>query len=249
MKILVVCFYYQNIEPECEAGLKQLEKSKLHEYVILRAKSSSLVQARNKVIAAYLPQKFDKIITIDSDIEFSESTIEAGIAHGKEFVAFPYERKGEDLYECGVFGSEVGHIVERFPLTTKGLQEVRGYVGAGLNIYDAQVLLNMIDEELYPWYYMPVVKDDTDMYGLTVTGEDIGFCINLMKADVPIYVDFDMPVRHILRVDEETGIDSKTLRLEPVEIGLILKSIDELPRKLANPIYEKICKQVGKTDD
>lgn len=241
-KIFVIIPYYQNIEPECLAGIKELQLSQKYEYVIAKVKAASLVNARNFAAFQAVETGADWIVTIDSDIGFTEDDIIHCIKLGKDFVALPYKMKGFDFYECAEF-SKPGKagIQEKFPLTTKGIRKIKGYAGCGFHVFKTNMLKGM----KYPWYTLPIIEDEKSPMGMAIAGEDMGFCLNALESNINLYVDFDSPVTHIDREDEK-GVSDLNVRLTPLEVGYLLKAVDELPRKIANSLHDKISKQVGK---
>jgi len=236
MNILVCCPYYQRIEPECDAGLESLRKSTKHSYDILKGKGVELTQVRNKLL--WDVAKYEKVLTVDSDIGFVESDVDHLIALGSAFCALPYIIKAfPKFYEAGTL--DEGRIIARFSVDRKESCYV-GYVGAGMNLFDSAILEKME----YPYYRQEIIPTENGhLFEKETSGEDVGFCMNAARRGIKILVDFSRPVRHLARSDERQG-GEKALSLTPFEVGCVMKGLDELPRKLSNPIYDKIANQV-----
>jgi len=237
MKIMVCCSYYHRIEPECDAGLELLRKSTKHKYGIRKGKGVELTQVRNRLL--WDVEKYDKILTVDSDIGFTEADIDHLIALKSEFCALPYIIKNfPNMYEAGIL--DEGRIVERYSIERKEPCHV-GYVGAGFSLFDSVILKKME----YPYYRQEIIPtEEGHLFDKETSGEDVGFCMNAARHGIKILVDFSRPVRHLARSDERQG-GEKALSLTPFEVGCVMKGLDELPRKLSNPIYDKIANQVG----
>ena len=243
MRIKIVVAFYDEIQPACSAGIEQLLRSKKNSYDFFSCQGAELAQARNLLIDEL--KGFNKVLTVDDDIEFTEADVDHLIQMGEPFCALPYQIKGKELYEAGLFhdGKSFGNVKERFSTDTKEIKSLtNGYVGAGFNMYDTAIISKM----KYPWYYHPIVKSDKNRHGFELLGEDMGFCMRLQEMKIPVVIDFGRPVKHIIRDNEVPGNRNRKVTLKPLEVGLVLKGLNKLPREVSDPLYNNICRQVGK---
>jgi len=236
VRLAVVVPYYQHIEPECMKSIAALNESMLFELTMIKAKGALLPMVRNQLLID--ASDYDYILTVDSDIAFTLDQIESAFHRDLDVVAFPYKMKHFGCYEGAYYTNDnCDSFGDKFPLTTSGFKKVNGWIGAGLMLFKTKILKPMI----FPWYHSPIIKADNE-HGQDIAGEDFGFCRRIQEVGLKIHVDFDQPATHIVR-DDEKG--NRTISLEPLEIGFVLKGLNELPRKVSDPIYRKICNQVG----
>jgi hypothetical protein len=138
-------------------------------------------------------------IFIDSDMRVTKADIERLLEIGKSFpvVALPYKTHvNNEVYQCGTWAHVPGIIKDRVSINSSGLHKM-DWTGAGL-LYVENVVMRTID---FPFFRSYVHEEGLKSVQV---GEDIGFCVQLHKYNIPIIVDFDNPVGHDLRENART---------------------------------------------
>lgn len=203
--IRIVIPYYTEFEA-VKPGLRDMRKAGIpFEYypsrgpVIMTNRNLGVTENRSQKIFQEPPAHISHFLFVDSDIGFDAAHVRAALAHNKPILALPYLRHENDgLYQAGDFGDEARSTLNRFHVSTVGLLEL-DFVGAGFLLVKREVLAGM----RYPWFRHDVVEigDEADN-----RGEDVCFCIGAFEAGIPIYCDFDHPVRHRLRRQEDFDV-------------------------------------------
>lgn len=193
-----VCIPYYNEFEAVKPGLQEIKDDP--EFEVVPCRGTYIGNNRNSCIVKVAtdlkkPDIVDKdFLFIDSDISFTKAHIERACAISKEFpvVFLPYRTHADQkVYQCGTWGVSPGLIKERVSITSSGLHKV-DWCGAGFLFVKNQV---MKDIE-FP-FFRSYVYEEGDR--ATQIGEDIGFCVQLAKHNIPIVADFSNPVGHRVR--------------------------------------------------
>lgn len=116
-RYVVIVPFTDRIHPECERGLRILEKR--WEFVIWRVGGCSAIDlARSRLASDAVMQSFESIVWIDSDIGFDAGDVDKLIGHDLPIVAGIYAKKGPRALAC------------QFLPGTKHRKGVRSLIGA-----------------------------------------------------------------------------------------------------------------------
>ena len=136
----------------------------------------------------------DGILFMDSDHTFTIENIEKLIADNVPIVgaAYPYRSEIPPYSNCYVAGDLDpkldGNFSNRIHRTEIGLQKC-GWLGGGF-LYVKSSTFTLLE---YPWFRRGVIDNGDTAEEL---GEDVGFCLQAAKANIPVYCDCDCIVAH-----------------------------------------------------
>jgi len=175
--------------PAWQSYLKVKEKYPQH--VISRGANINLV--RNKAVSEkdcfkkfQTDFNFDKILFIDSDIEFTEDNIQSLGLINAPIVAGVY-RVTPDRLSAGVWSGMMGNCSYVTPGTT-GIKQV-GWASTGFMMGVKEVFMTMP----YPWFRCFLIETVEEA---SETSEDIGFCIQAEKYQIKVIANFDVVLKH-----------------------------------------------------
>ena len=132
----------------------------------------------------------DFILLMDADHSFLPEQINKLLKNDLPIVGGAYKYRHSCLSECYVAGDmrENGELKDRLHISSTGLNKVH-WVGGGFVLVKVEVF-NKLE---FPWFRGGVVDMGDTANEL---GEDIGFCLQAMKANIPVYCDCDCRVGH-----------------------------------------------------
>ena len=173
-----------------------------YRYLIYPSSNCFVSTARNNGVNVWNGSKKKKqdiadchgILFLDHDHTFEPEQIDRLIASEKDVVsaAYPYRTDAEPLVSCYVAGDFDdrlnGMLCTRIHKSAKGMQNC-DWVGGGFMFVRSPVF-GKIE---FPWFCRGVIDCGDEAEEM---GEDIGFCLQCAKADIPIYVDCDNVVGH-----------------------------------------------------
>ena len=168
----------------CMLSIARTMRDYKGEIEIYHARSSNLVMNRHEIVANAWEQKADYIYWVDSDQGFPPFALDWFIKDNVPVVAANVTRKTIPPVPCAYIETDdyVG------PLYTEeadeGIQQVK-HVGMGLMLTHISVF-NKISEDPPAFCFEPTED------GLRVMGEDVYFCRQCEKHDIPVYVDHDV---------------------------------------------------------
>jgi hypothetical protein len=136
MPCVILTPYHSQIEPACEAGLKELER---RGYAVRRVRGYAAVdQARNQMATDALAEGCSETLWIDADIGFHPDDVEKLRAHRLPIVCALYPQKGKRALACHVLPGE-----QQITFGQKGgLIEVQ-YAGCGFMLVRREVYVTM----------------------------------------------------------------------------------------------------------
>lgn len=190
-------------------GIQELLHCKEHHFEVKSIESGDAGYGRNLLISKSQVKKqkdfgdFDYFLFVDSDIEFHLKNALALLAHKKDAISAAYIRRDRPHFlQAGMWDENFpGNIKDHFKTDSTGLHKV-DYVGAGFLLVKAEVFAKIE----YPWFRRALIeKEDCQ----AETGEDYGFCLQLKKAGIDIWVDFDTKVNHILEKPKPVVVEPK----------------------------------------
>ena len=153
---------------------------------------SDIAKARNDLCSAALENGCTHLLMMDTDqVYHAPGMIETLLNHKKPFVGVKVHRRWSS-FDPIMFRD--GKPVPDDEVDAGGLVEVHR-TGGGCVMVETSLLLDI----LFPWFEMKY-----DDQGSVVEGEDFNFCRKVREAGKKIYVDCDIKIGHLskLQVDE-----------------------------------------------
>jgi hypothetical protein len=195
--ILVPC--YHSIEPECDAGLRQLEA---RGYPVRRVYGFAQIDiGRSQIASSVLSEGFEELMWIDSDVVFEPSSVDRLRSHNLPLVCGLYAKKGRREFACNflpetntvVFGPQGGLI--ELPYAGFGFTLTRREVYETMH---EQLNLPLCNERfgkvLVP-YFLPMVIPDGS--GAWYLGEDYAFCRRAQECGYRVIADTTIRLWHV----------------------------------------------------
>lgn len=216
--------YTGSIVPECEDGLKELER---RGYAVRRARGFAAIdQGRNQLATDALLDGFEETMWIDADVGFPPDAVDRLRAHQQPIVCGIYPQKGKRSLAC--------HALPGTPQLVfgqgGGLHEIL-YAGTGFLLVRREVYLRLQEQWALPVcnerfgrpmlpYFQPMVQPDED--GAWYLAEDYAFGQRARQCGYRILADTSVRLWHIGQYRygwEDAGVDREryatfTLRLE-----------------------------------
>ncbi|MHB9080525.1 MAG: hypothetical protein ACYC3X_23870 [Pirellulaceae bacterium] len=231
------------IHPECDEGLKELER---RGYQVRRVGGYAAIdQGRNQMATDALLDGFEETLWIDSDIGFHPDFVDQLRSHALDLVCGIYPQKGKRALAC--------HVMPGSPSTVfgqrGGLIELL-YAGAGFllirrNVYLAllqQLHLAVCNERFgHPTipFFMPMIREIED--GYWYLAEDYAFCQRVRQCGFRIYADTTIRLWHIGTYRygwEDAGLERQRFASFTLNFGAwpsaSQATVSEKPASLAN---------------
>jgi hypothetical protein len=198
-RCVVLVPYTGAILPECEEGLRALER---RGYQVRRVGGYAAIdQGRNQLATDALVEGFEETLWIDSDIGFHPDDVETLRRHGVPIVGGLYPLKGVRGLAAHVLP---GTKAVRFG-ADGGLLELL-YAGAGFLLVRREVYLAVQLQERLPVcnerfgrpmvpYFEPTSAPDGD--GCWYLAEDFAFCARARRCGYKILVDTTLRLWHV----------------------------------------------------
>jgi hypothetical protein len=192
---------YQEIEPECERSLSELED---RGYTVRRTSGFSAVDsARNQMASIALGDGFDELMWIDSDHGFSPDDVDRLRAHDLPICSGLYAKKGQRSIASRFLPGTASITFGR----GGGLIEIKyagfGFVHTRREVYEAiqrtenlPVCNEIFNSPNVP-YFMPMLVPDR--IGHTYLAEDYSFCERARRAGFTIMADTRLRIWHLGR--------------------------------------------------
>ena len=188
------------IEPECEAALRQLEQ---RGYEVRRVSGYSQIDvARNEIAAKALDDGFDETFWIDADIRFSPDDVDRIRSHDLPLCCGIYPKKGLRQLAMKFLPD-----TERISFGTNGgLMEIMyaatGFLHVRRQVYDdIQQQLNLPTCDAFQQSFVPYFLPMTREYesGHWYLGEDFAFCERARQCGYRIMADTSVRLWHVGR--------------------------------------------------
>jgi len=211
-KCVVLVPFNGMIHPECERGLKELER---RGYPVWRTPGYAAIDlARCQLATDALLDGFEETLWIDSDIGFDPDDVTLLRLHMLPIVCGVYVKKGEKALTCEMIPStqniqfgETGGLVELLYAAT-GFLLIRREVYLGIQKHLKLPTCNeLFGKPLLP-FFMPMIRPHDD--GHWYLGEDFAFSERARQSGFKIYADSSIRLWHIgwYRYGwEDAGID------------------------------------------
>ena len=190
---IVLVPYAHLIEPECEDGLRELQR---RGYAVVRQAGSAIDQMRSAMATDAIAAGFSEIMWIDSDIGFHPEDVDKLRSHNKPIACGLYSMKGGGgvaaryLPQAPQFGSAAGlHEIDL---------AATGFLFTKREVYDSLGMpkCNLKGRTVTP-YFLPMLAGFKG--GLEYLGEDFAFCRRARERGFKIYADTTIKLRHIGR--------------------------------------------------
>lgn len=188
---LVLCPAFASIEPECEHGLRELERAGFT--VWRRWGGSAIDRVRSEIATEALATEADGFMWIDADVGFDPNDVLKLLAHDRPWVCGIYARKSPK-------GGLSAHVTAPRVIFGEGggLLEIPGggfgFMFTSRAIYEAldapEVLCN--EQKIRP-FFLPMLKD-----GRYLT-EDLAFCARAREAGYQLQADTTIRLCHVGR--------------------------------------------------
>ena len=187
------------IEPECERGLRELEK---RGYVVRRVLGFSAIDLARCVLATEaLAEGFDELMWIDADVGFEADSVDRLRSHHQPIVCGIYAKRGRREFACSFFPGtrvvefgpdvpllEIQHSGFGFVLTHRSLFET---VARRLEL---PVCNRAFGKPLVP-YFLPMISSQGDDH--FYLGEDYAFCERARRCGIPLMADLSIRLWHV----------------------------------------------------
>ena len=187
------------IVPDCEAGLRALERLG---YQVRRVGGHAAIdQVRNRMATDALLDGFDELMWVDSDIVFRPEDVEALRRHGLPVVCGIYPKKGSRVLACHVLAGTPRLVFGR----GGGLAEIL-YAGAGFLLTRREVYLTIQDRLALPVcnerfgrpmipFFEPMSRALED--GYWSLGEDYAFSERARRCGFKVMADTTIRLWHV----------------------------------------------------
>lgn len=141
---------------------------------------------------------FSHFLIVNSDIGFEMEHVNAALQKNVDVCALPYLRHNDPSYQVGMLKESVPLIDYHFALGTRGFKKV-GFAGTGFLLVKREVFYKLT----YPWFYMALFFKGENAYQI---GEDVSFSNELRGHEIEMYCDFENPVYHKLRTEDDFDV-------------------------------------------
>lgn len=192
----------KSVSKETRDSLFEIMQCPLFRVKILEIQTSVVSVGRNAAVKEPSYQihqtdfNFDYFLSLDSDIAFKSTDIQMLLDKNLPVISGAYKSR----YTVGTITA--GHFSKYgIPLPETQLNEsLRGiiqcdWVGAGFLLIKKEVF----EQIEYPWFREEIIKFTYNGEACaTYVGDDVGFCMQCTKQGIPIFVDMDVRVNHII---------------------------------------------------
>jgi len=202
------------VEPECEAGLVELERRGIP---VRRIRGhSDIGRGRSQIATQALADGFDDLVWIDSDVAFAPDAVERLLGHAQlQVVGGVYPMKGKrslpirpTKVPMDLVLGEGGGLVEVIYLPAGFLLTRR----EALEAIRSQLALPRCDDAdgvgIVPYFLSLVVP--TEEGGHRYLSEDYSFCHRAREVGIPVWLDCAIRLGHVGRYTyqwEDAGQD------------------------------------------
>lgn len=154
--------------------------------------SAFLAESRNELVKGLIEAGADYVIFIDTDMRFPQTLLNDLCAHDLPVVAANCAKRRRPISATARTWNEATQKMDAVwpdPEKKEGIERV-AVVGSAVMCIKAEVFFQIE----FPWFHTPWHPDDQRF-----VGEDLYFCAQLKKYEVPLYIDHGISwqVRHI----------------------------------------------------
>lgn len=208
MRILIAVPTFESIYPDTFRSIYGLECGE-HELMFEFVRGYDCATARNRIAQIALDEKADYVLMVDNDVVLPEDALLNLLDDPKDVCLGYYAHRGDDnLYHgrtciCKLYQPD-GSLYFHYPLESEytgeemkeRLEEGRYKIrihGGGMGC--ALIKTDVFNKIKYPWYDW--VNYDGKNRG--TLSEDLYFCEQCKKVNIPVYTDTRVRCGHIMR--------------------------------------------------
>lgn len=206
MKILIAVPTFENIYPDTFKSIYDLDVSG-HDAEFEFVRGYDCATARNRIAQMALDKRVDYVLMVDNDVVLPQKTIQYMLEDVKDVCLGYYaHRDSDNLYRgsvsiCKLY-DENGKKHFNYPIESEYMEEELKNLhdngttkiqihGGGMGC--AFIKTDVFRRIEYPWYYWVNYKHRG------VLSEDLYFCEECRKNNIPIYTDTRVNCGHMLR--------------------------------------------------
>lgn len=223
-RCVILVPYTGIIHPECEDGLKELER---RGYTVRRVGGYAAIdQGRNQMATDALMDGFDETFWIDSDVGFRAEDVEKLRAHRLPIVCGVYPQKGRRALAIHVMPGSKSITFGNGGGLTEILYAATGFLHvrreAYLRILDETPLTvcnERFNRPTIPWFE-PLVREIDE--GHWYLAEDFAFCQRARSVGYKIFADTSIRLWHVGNYRyswEDAGIDRERFATFTLNLG------------------------------
>lgn len=206
MKILIAVPTFENIYPDTFKSIYDLEKGE-NEVDFEFVRGYDCATARNRIVHIALDKGVDYVLMVDNDVVLPKDILSVLLDDAKDVCLGYYAHRDTDnIYRgrvnvCRLYDRS-GKLQVNFPLeaeyTAEEMKELRDkgehkvqIKGGGMGC--AFIKTSVFKRLTYPWY------DWVNYKNRGMLSEDLYFCTQCKKANIPIFTDTRACCGHLLR--------------------------------------------------
>lgn len=208
MNILIAVPTFESIYPDTFKSIYDLDVSG-HEVSFEFVRGYDCATARNRIAQIALDKGTDYVLMVDNDVVIPKDALKNLLEDAKDVcLGFYAHRSADNVYHgrtcvCKLF-DEKGIKFFNYPLeseyTAKELSEMRNNGHTKILIHGGGMGCAFIKTDVfkrikYPWYDWVNYKDDHR----GMLSEDLYFCEECRKKNIPIYTDTRVACGHVFR--------------------------------------------------
>jgi hypothetical protein len=190
-----------SIEPDCEHGLRQLER---RGYQVRRVYGYAAIDlARSQMASDALADGFDELMWIDADVAFDPADVDRLRDHGATMIAGMYPKKGVRALSCHLIPGTRQIVFGRDGGVLPILYAATGFLFTRRSVYeDIQSKLELpicnarFGQPLVPYFMPAIVADGEHRWYLS---EDFAFSERARRAGHPALADTTIRLKHLGR--------------------------------------------------
>lgn len=206
MKILIAVPTFENIYPDTFKAIYDLDVEG-HQACFEFVRGYDCATARNRIAQIALDKGVDYVLMVDNDVVVPKDTLKFMLEDAKDVcLGFYAHRDADNVYRgrscvCKLY-SDSGEKYFNYPIeseyTAEELARLRDEGKTKIRIHGggmgcALIRASVFQRIEYPWYYWVNYKHKG------VLSEDLYFCEECRKNNIPIYTDTRANCGHMLR--------------------------------------------------
>ena len=208
MRILIAVPTYENIMPDTFKAIYDLDKGG-HEVLFEFVRGYDVATARNNIAQKALDLNVDYVLMVDNDVVLPKDALLNLLDDPREVcLGFYAHRDRDNIYRgrtcvCKLL-DEFGVMNFNYPLeseyTAEELRDLRSSGEYKVQIHGGGMGCALISTDVfrrieYPWYDWVNYNDEHR----GMLSEDLYFCEQCKREDIPIYTDTRVVCGHLLR--------------------------------------------------
>lgn len=198
MKILLAVPTFETIYPDTFKSLWELERGG-NEVIFDFVRGYDCAAARNNIIQRALKENVDYVFMVDNDMVLPKDALITLLSNNKD-VCYGYcaRRPADNIYDGNSSIFKLGEYNFENRYTIKELLDYKNQGQYLIEIHGGGAACILIKMEVfkclqYPWFDWVNYKNKSNL------SEDLYFCSQCKKANIPMYVDTRVGCGHIMR--------------------------------------------------